>query len=146
MSKRAWFANILLKVSVIFISVRIPTSAQGVGVYGYEETASANDIEKKFQYDKFHDATVVSLKHFLNLKIDSGDLNTLMLNVYYNCPGNTRCRPKTVLLSFVAVSDGWRFLKGDKELILLLDAERLSLGHLDWDGDTGDGGRTWETL
>src|SRR6266478_8219699 len=106
-------------VALLLISC-VPVPGQvnpesGVGPYGYDQTADAEDIKLRVQYDKFKEITTVRLRHSLGLTIGLGDLNTLQLYIAYSCPGDSLCRPKSVLLTFVAVSDTWRFMESDRE-------------------------------
>src|SRR5258707_15251185 len=100
--------NVLLLTAFAIPFVALAQREPGVGVYGYSDEAAPTNIERRVQYDKFKDRTVVSLKHPLELHIDMGDLNALTLNAYYSCQGNDPlCRPIDVLLVFTAISDSW---------------------------------------
>jgi hypothetical protein len=122
----------------------------GTDGYGYIESANAADIHKTVKYDKFKDVTFIHLEHPLNVIIGLGDLNRLLFDPSYHCGGDSSvCRPESIYLHFVAQGSEWRFIKSDRQLVLLLDGSRLPIGNLGWDGDTADSGygiTTYESM
>jgi len=105
------------------------------------------DKRLDIEYDKVRDRTSIQLKDDYALDIKPGRLVSLKLNIYYHCSGqDSGCRPYTVLLGFVADGSGWVFQKSDRELILLLDNQRLPLGQLDWDGSTSESSSNGNTI
>jgi len=95
------------------------------------------DNKLDIEYDKSRDRTNIQLRDDYALEIKPGSLASLKFNIYYHCSGqDAGCRPYTVLFSFVAGSSKWVFEKSNRELILLLDNQRVSLGQMDWDGST----------
>lgn len=103
------------------------------------DKAVVKDKRLDIEYDKVRNRTIIQLKDEYALEIKPGKLASLKLNIYYHCSGqDSGCRPYTVLLSFVAEAGGWVFEKSGRELILLLDNQRLPLGQLDWDGSTSE--------
>lgn len=105
------------------------------------------DKRLDIEYDKVRDRTNIQLKDEYALDIKPGRLASLKLNIYYHCSGqDSGCRPYTVLLSFVAYGSGRVFEKSNRELILLLDNQRLPLGQLDWDGSTSESSPNVNTI
>ena len=104
------------------------------------DKAAVTDKRLDIGYDKARGLTNIQLREEYALEIKPGRVASLKLNIYYHCPGqDSACRPYTVLLSFEANASGWVFEKSDRQLILLVDNQRLPMGQLDWDGSSPEG-------
>lgn len=123
--------SLLISLAGVLPSQEKPDAGQS------PEKAAVKDKRLDIEYDKARDRTIIQLKDEYALEIKPGRLASLKLNIYYHCSGqDSGCRPYTVLLSFIADGSGFVFEKSDRELILLVDNQRLPLGQLDWDGSS----------
>lgn len=127
----------LILVSSLLIALAGVLPSQGKPDAGQSPDKAAKDKRLDIEYDKARNRTIIQLKDEYALEIKPGRLASLKLNIYYHCSGqDSGCRPYTVLLSFIADGSGFVFEKSDRELILLVDNQRLPLGQLDWDGSS----------
>lgn len=109
------------------------------------EAKAKRDLEKKFpinvgrEYDRFKDLTSVRLQPmkipapFVNYNVGIYDL---WIEAGYAYQGQVTRQPDTVILIFGTQSRGWSFAVS-RDLTLLVDGERLSLGTTGHQGEPG---------
>jgi hypothetical protein len=101
----------------------------------YEEK---RPINVHSEYDRFKDVTVVSLATMLivgkgDYTVAKDGLSAIYLSGYYGYKGQNWSKPNNVFISFVVLDDvRWEFgASKNRNLILLVDGERMDLGQMD---------------
>lgn len=97
-------------------------------------------------YDKFKDITVVRSTPQAIHGTSFPAVTHISVQAIYTCRGNGDCLPDSVALAFHSGSESWRFLKGSREVHLIVDGERIALGEMTYDGDVRGLGGVYEIL
>lgn len=123
----------------VFAAVVISILCLTVSIKGQE--AKPGEVEVK--YDRFKDSTLISIEP---IPLFGTERNGLELSVVYGFSGQTPPATKTLIgFQFFSMSDRQKFAL-DRELIFLVDGERVRVGAMSLDTATVINGVVFEAM
>lgn len=123
----------------LFLAVALLAGCASTGYIGTKP-------DPEVSYDRFRDVTVIQTPRVeARGQVPGTGSSTFEMRAFTVCLGDGLCAPERIQMSLMTSSDGWLFLHA-RDVILLVDGQRLHYGEAERSGGIGGSRTVYEHL